>query len=104
MPQLVISDKIEPIVVHSQLDRQTTLKRTNTSGGSYGHPLVRGPFRVPQKRTSENKVVALPERSGPTEIKSERSKSAPRPKQSLKQALLTEYGTGIHNHLKDLEA
>lgn len=51
-------------------------------------------MKVPLRRVSENKFVAN------TTTNNNRSKSAPKVKQSLKQGLLNDYGVTIHSHLK----
>lgn len=104
MPQLALSDKINPIVSHSQLDRQTALKRVATAYSNQHFPFARGPVRVPTKRISESKLVPSGA-GGATSNHSDRSKSAPKPpRRTLKQRLIKEYGKNIHSHLKTIEA
>jgi hypothetical protein len=75
----------------------TRLKRATTGVAHNAHPVVKGPFRVPVKRASENKVVSIPASgTGAITLKVDRSKSAPKAKVTLKKALLEDYGEDIH--------
>lgn len=96
MPQLTLTDKINPLPNNTQLDRHSHLKRSISGVYNQHFPFARGPVRVPLRRITDNKLVT----SNNAIISNNKSKSVPRVRQTLKQSLLNDYGVNINSHLK----